>query len=174
VGGHNVKMDDLCKPFHNLGFTNVQTFIASGNVIFETRSRNAKALEKKIEEQLRVALGYDVATFLRTDNELSEISKYKPFTGEVLATAVSTNVGFVQNPLSKEVETGLMAFKTEIDHFHVNGREVYWLSRMKQGDSKFSNAVFERILKGKATFRGLNTIHRLAAKYLNPGSALPG
>ena len=61
-----------------------------------------------------------------------------------------------------------MKFKTNINEFQVNDREVYWLCRQKKSESTFSNAVFERTLKTKATFRGANTILRLAAKY--PGS----
>ena len=42
VGGHNtVKMDFLRQLFESLGFSNVETFIASGNIVFETTSKNA-------------------------------------------------------------------------------------------------------------------------------------
>jgi uncharacterized protein (DUF1697 family) len=56
-------------------------------------------------------------------------------------------------------------FKTDIDNFHVHGREVYWLCRKKQSESTFSNNAFEKALKLRATFRGMNTIKKLAAKY---------
>jgi uncharacterized protein (DUF1697 family) len=55
--------------------------------------------------------------------------------------------------------------RTSIDDFHVNGREMYWLCRKKQSESTFSNARFEKALGGRATFRGVNTIVKLAAKY---------
>ena len=57
-----------------------------------------------------------------------------------------------------------MALKTEIDDFHVHGREVYWLCKTKQSDSKFSNTRFEKILNARATWRNINTVVRLAAK----------
>ena len=66
VGGHVVKMDDLRRRFAQLGFTEVETFIASGNVIFSSPSRDAAALEKKIERQLEKSFGYEVKTFVRT------------------------------------------------------------------------------------------------------------
>ena len=167
VGGqHNVKMEYLRSLFESLSFTNVETFIASGNVIFESKSKNARALKKQIEEHLRVSLGYEVATFLRTDKELAEIAQYKPFTETDIKSAAAINIGFVDETFSTEVKKALMALKTEIDQFHVHEREVYWLSRLTQSKSTFSNAVFERILKGKATFRGVKTITRLATKYL--------
>lgn len=57
VGGHTVKMNDLRQLFEFLGFSGVETFIASGNVVFETASRNARALERKIEKKLGEVLG---------------------------------------------------------------------------------------------------------------------
>ena len=68
-------------------------------------------------------------------------------------------------PLSAGAQQALMGLKTEIDDFHVHGREMYWLCRKRQSESTFSNAVFEKTLKVRATFRGLNTVARLAAKY---------
>ena len=55
--------------------------------------------------------------------------------------------------------------KTGIDDFYVHGREVYWLCRNKQSESTFSNAKFERVLKVRVTFRGVNTVAKLAAKF---------
>ena len=81
VGGHTVKMDQLRSLFEALSFSNVQTFIASGNVIFDSKSKSTKALEKKIESHLQDALGYEVATFIRTTSELAVIADYKPFPG---------------------------------------------------------------------------------------------
>jgi uncharacterized protein (DUF1697 family) len=85
VGGHNtVKMDFLRHLFESLGFSNVETFIASGNIVFETKSKNAQALEREIEKGLREALGYAVATFIRTGTELAAIANYKPFSQSTL------------------------------------------------------------------------------------------
>ena len=61
-GGHTVKMDYLRSLFESLGFSNVETFIASGNVIFDSTSKSTKALEKKIESYLLKTLGYEVVT----------------------------------------------------------------------------------------------------------------
>jgi len=48
VGGHTVKMDHLRSLFEALGFSNVETFIASGNVIFESKSKSTRALERRL------------------------------------------------------------------------------------------------------------------------------
>jgi len=165
VGGHIVKMDHLRALFAALGFANVDTFIASGNVIFESKSKNTKALETQIEDHLHNALGYAVATFIRTDREVREIADYQPFPAAMLEQAVALNIAFLKGPLDETSKQALLGLKTAVDDFHGNGREVYWLCRIKQSDSKFSNALFERITKSKATFRGAKTVMKITAKY---------
>jgi uncharacterized protein (DUF1697 family) len=165
VGGHTVKMEHLRRLFAELGFSSVETFIASGNVVFETTSKNVKALERKIEALLREALGYEVATFIRTDTEIAEIANYKPFRQSEVDAAVALNIAFMAEPLDNQSKQKLIALKTDIDDFHVHGREIYWLCRRKQSESTFSNAVLEKTLGTRATFRGANTVKKLAAKY---------
>ncbi len=166
VGGHTVKMDHLRGIFESLGFSNVETFIASGNVIFETRSKDAGALEKLIERKLKDTLGFEVAAFLRSDSELVDIADYKPFPTTQTESAAALNVAFLSAPLADREKKLLAALKTDIDDFHAHGREVYWLCLKKQSESKFSNAVFEKTLGRRATFRGINTVRKMAEKYV--------
>ena len=165
VGGHNVKMDHLRQLFESLDLSNVETFIASGNVIFESKTANSKSLEKKIEKKLHEELGYEVATFIRTNAELAEIAKYKPFTLLQLDAAVALNIGFLADPLDEPSIQKLMELKTDIDDFHVHKREIYWLCKKKQSDSKISNAVLEKTLGIKTTLRGMNTVNKMAEKF---------
>lgn len=165
VSGHNVKMDHLRQLFESLGFSNVETFIASGNVIFDAKTVNTKLLEKKIEDKLQEALGYEVPTFIRTDTELSEISKYQPFPQSQMDTATAFNIFFLANTLDESSKQKLMTLQTEIDDLHIHGREIYWLCRKRQSDSKVSNAVIEKKLGIKSTLRGVNTVNKLAEKY---------
>ena len=125
VGGHTVKMDQLRRLFEDVGLANVETFIASGNVVFETTSRNAKTLEKRIESKLREALGYEVATFIRTETELAAVANYKPFPQSDIDAAAALNIGFLADALDSRQTEKLMALRTEIDNFHVHGRELY-------------------------------------------------
>lgn len=161
VGGHNVKMTELKALFESLGLSNVETFIASGNVIFDTAAKDTSKLEKKIESLLKESLGYEVSTFLRTPQEVAAVAKYKAFKvkGEAL------NIAFIAEPLDKESIQKLLALKNEIDDFHVHGREVYWLCQVRQSDSKFSNLLLEKTIGRRATFRGINTIQKMAEKY---------
>lgn len=165
VGGHTVKMDALRAHFTAMGFAAVETFIASGNVIFATEATDTAALEARIAAELEQALGYDVATFVRSDAEVTAIAGYAPFPPHRIETAGALNVALLAAPLTPAEEERLMALRTPIDDFHANGREVYWLCQTKQSESTFSNAVFERALGKRATFRGMSTIRKLAAKY---------
>ena len=166
VGGHNpVKMDFLRRLFESLGYSNVETFIASGNVVFETTSKNAQALEREIENGLREALGYEVATFIRTDAELAAVASYKPFSQSDLDGAAALNIAFLADGLDGKSSQKLMALRTDIDDFHVHGREVYWLCRKRQSGSKISNAVLEKAIGQRSTLRGANTVQKMAAKY---------
>lgn len=164
VGGHTVRMADLRAHLASLALTHVETFIASGNVVFESRAA-APALERRIEAHLLTALGYEVATFLRTDREVSALASYRPFPEAAMNSARALCVGFLgatPTPAARRLIAGL---KTAVDDFHVAGREVWWMCRNKQSESKFSNAVFERTVRLRATFRVLNTVQRLAKLY---------
>jgi len=165
VGGHVVTMAELRRLFESLSFKEVETFIASGNVIFASPSKDVGALQKKIEGQLQRSLGYEVKTFLRTLPEVAAIARSKPFEDSQLRSAAALNVAFLADPLGAEANKSILALKTEIDDFHVNGREVYWLCQTKQSDSKFSYARFEKMLNARATWRNMNTVRRIAAKY---------
>lgn len=166
VGGHIVKMDHLRQLFETLGFSNVETFIASGNVIFDSPSKSTKTLERKIESLLGETFGYRVDTFIRSTSELANIAKYTPFDESELNADVNTlYILFTAGELSTESKSKLRTFRTEVDDFHANGREVYWLSRTKISESKVSGALLERTIGMPGTMRNVNTVRRLAAKY---------
>ena len=165
VGGHTVTMERLRKEFEGLGFTGVETFIASGNVIFTSRVGNPAAIEKKIEARLHKALGFEVATFVRTAAEVAAVAGYQPFAAAEIENGGAVYIGFVAKPLDAAAARAVMSFKTAIDDFHVKGREVYWLRKTRQVDSTFSYVSLEKTLRIRATFRGINTVVRLAAKH---------
>ena len=169
VGGHIVKMDHLRSVFESLGFSNVETFIASGNVIFDSPSKNTKALEKKIAGCLQEILGYEVATFVRSLAELKEVARNQPFPVAQQETAKTEGavlyIAFLADTPDAEAKKKLLSFSTEMDSLHVSEREVYWLCCTKLMESKFSAALIEKTLKMKATLRNSNTIQRITAKY---------
>jgi uncharacterized protein (DUF1697 family) len=165
VGGHTVKMDALRAIFKSLGFSNVETFIASGNVIFESASKDNKSLESSIGKKLHEELDYEVAAFIRTDVELAAIADYKPFKKSELDLAIAFNVAFLTDALDASSKKKLMTLKTDIDDFHVHGREIYWLCLKKQSESTFSNVLLEKTLGRQSTLRGINTVRKIVEKY---------
>ena len=164
-GGRTVKMDTLRRSFGGLGFSGVATFIGSGNVVFETAAKNASTLERKIEKRLREALGYDVATFVRTDAELTEIANYKPFPQSKIDAAAEFNIVFLADGLDEKLKQKVMGLRTDTNELRVHGREIYWLRRKKPSGSTFSTVPFEKTLGKPVTIRCANTVRQLAAKY---------
>jgi uncharacterized protein (DUF1697 family) len=165
VGGHTVKMETLRQLFESFGFSEVETFVASGNVVFHTIAKNVSALESKIASGLQNAIGYDVATFIRTPAELAQIAAYQAFPQSELITATAFNIAFLHGQLDNDAKQKLLGLATEIDSFTTHAREVYWLCRKKQSESTFSNAVLEKTLGVKSTIRGVNTVNKLMARY---------
>jgi uncharacterized protein (DUF1697 family) len=165
VGGHTVTMKKLGGIFSALGFTDVETFIASGNVVFSSRSTGIKALEQKIERRLQQALKYEVTTFIRTGVEVAAIAGYRPFTEAERRDAHTLSVGFVAEPLAAPSVEALMALRTRTDDFHAHGREVYWLRKTRMSESAVSGPTLEKALKARVTIRNVNTVMRLTAKY---------
>lgn len=166
VGGHTVKMDALRQLFVELGFSAVETFIASGNVIFDSESNDQKGLESHIAAHLRQALGYPVETFLRTAPELARIAAYQPFPAEQLnAENTTLYIGFTAAPPTEAAQQKLMTYRTPSDEFHIDGCEIYWLCRTRMSDSVFSGALLEKVLGQPVTLRNQNTVLKLVAKY---------
>ena len=166
VGGHTVKMDRLRALFEELGLENVATFIASGNVIFESTARKGDALERKIEKHLLESLGYGVETFIRTTAELAKVAEYEPFSKGERTEGSSLYIMFLHDPPSPTVRKKLQELRSETDDFHVHGREVYWLCRTKLSESPlFAKGLVEKALGKPATSRNVNTVMKMAAKY---------
>jgi len=159
-------MDDLRRLFAEMGFSDVETFIASGNVVFGTAAEDAGALEGKIAQRLCEALGYEVATFVRTTAEVVAIAQYKPFAEPELNAAGNTlYVAFLAREPGDESRRRLLSCASDVDDFHVEERQAYWLCRTKMSESKFSGALLERALGMRATVRNATTVRKIAWKY---------
>jgi uncharacterized protein (DUF1697 family) len=164
VGGRVVKMDKLRGLFEALGFAQVETFIQSGNVIFDSSVRKVAGLESKIERQLEQALGYEVVTFVRTLPELVNVAQLDPFKGADADPEATLYVAFLKETPNKEAQRKLLSLKTEYDDFHIHQREAYWLRRQREG-SVFTGAHLERALSAPATVRNITTVRKIVAKY---------
>ena len=163
VGGHVITMDRLRALFESAKLGNVETMIASGNVLFDApASQPADALEQRIEQHLKKALGYDVDTFLRTPDEIAAIVAHEPFVPDPSAHAVY--VAFLKGLPTNDARQKLLGFSNPVDELSVNGREVYWKARKNVSESTFSGAQLEKTLGMPATMRNITTVRKLGAK----------
>ena len=163
VGGRVVKMDRLRALFEQLGLQEVETLIASVNVLFSSSARNAAALEEKIERHLEQALGYDVTTFVRTPAELAAVVAHDPFPGQV-TDECTLSVAFLKRDPGSAVAERLRAMRTDYDELRVRERELYWLCRGRTSDSTVWRTPMEKVIGGPATMRNVTTVRKLAAK----------
>ena len=157
-------MDRLREIFESLGLADVETFIASGNVIFRSRSGKPDVLETKIEQQLRKSLGFDVSTLIRSTSEVAAIVALDPFPGS--ATPISTlYVGLLKSAPDGDARQRVMALGTPTDELYVDGRELYWLCHTKSMSSIVTVGRLEKSAMKAATFRNISTLRKLAEKY---------
>lgn len=167
LGKRRLTMDDLRARFVELKFAHVATFIASGNVIFESKERDAAKLTRAIEAHLAKKLGYEVDTFLRTRAEVAAVAAFRPFPkGDLAAETNTVHCSFLTAPLSAAQARGLVGCRTPVDEFCIEGREFYWLCRIKSHESKVWSSPAMRALKlPSSSARNLTTIRKLAALY---------
>jgi uncharacterized protein (DUF1697 family) len=161
VGGRTVKMERLRAEFEALRFRDVSTFIASGNVLFSAASDDTAALEQRIERRLEQALGYEVATFVRTPAELASLVQDEPFQDREAGATLWT--GFLKSVATADVRDKLRALCTEVEEVDARDREVYWLRRSVEMAALRTGAKIDKALGAPVTFRNVTTVRKLAA-----------
>ncbi|MGH7619683.1 MAG: DUF1697 domain-containing protein [Gemmatimonadaceae bacterium] len=163
VGGHTVKMDRLRGLFEDLSLANVETVIASGNVLFDSKAK-AATLEARIERHLQAELGYAVDTFIRSPAELEAILAHDPFARSTQRTPESgLYIGFLKATPRADVCRSLDGCLSPVDEFRIHARELYWSVNGGFSDSKFFGASIEKRLAGSTTIRNVTTVRRIAA-----------
>jgi uncharacterized protein (DUF1697 family) len=158
-------METLRTLFGRMGFTNVQTVIASGNVVFESPQRSVRRIEETIEQGLEAALGYKVITFIRTMPELTTLAAHPLVSGDALDDGAVLYIAFLREKPSREAARRLMAEKSEAEDFHLHDRHVLWLVRGRFSDSSLSGPSLERTLGLPATVRNATTVRKIAQKF---------
>lgn len=165
VGGHTVTMVRLRSLFEELGLTEVQTFIASGNVRFAGGAASGRQ-ERMLEAHLESRLGFPVATFLRTPGEVAGIPGRQPPAAR--AAGVTTYVGLLRAEPAPAQRAALCALETESDTLVLEGRELYWCCRKTISQSAITGKHLERALGQPTTLRSMSTIRRLADAWGHP------
>lgn len=164
VGGHVVKMDVLRKHFTKMGFANVETFIASGNVLFDA-TEPVPQLEERIAFELERALGYPVGTFVRTPAELAAVVKHEAFPVDVIDPSRHTlYIGFLSSRPSAETVRKVVALRTPVDELHIHKRELYWGCRVTYSQTQVKGPALARALGMEMTVRSVTTVRKLAEK----------
>ena len=163
VGGRVVKMNELRAICESIPLDQVSTFIASGNVVFDSQRARA-SLETSIEKKLRTALGYEVTTMVRAAPDLQGIVKHVTERGLEEGSSTRLYVGFLKlAPVAATVKA-VTALSNDIDVLSVKGSELYWICRATFTESTIAGARLEKLLRGPATFRNFNTVRRLAER----------
>jgi uncharacterized protein (DUF1697 family) len=160
VGGRRVSMDRLRGIFEELGFDDVSTYIASGNVLFQGSGKAAE-LEHRIEARLEQALGFEVTTFLRRASEVRHAASEKPF-GKVPAGKTHM-VAFLRRRPTAAERKAIEEKSGSSDTLVVDGREVHWLIQGRMMDSELKPKDWD-VLGQPTTTRNTTMLAKLAAK----------
>ncbi|HEY3492793.1 MAG TPA: DUF1697 domain-containing protein [Solirubrobacterales bacterium] len=165
LGNRRIKNEELRRHFEEMGFEEVTTFRASGNVIFSTPKREAEAkLATRVEAELDERLGYDVPVFLRSAAELAAVAAHEPFDPEVVAKSKGKlQVSFLKKKPAAAARKKALARAGEEDLLAIEGRELYWLPSGGISESDLDRKAIDAAL-GAGTLRTMGTVEQIAAK----------
>lgn len=147
VGGYRkIKMENLREMFGNMGFKNVQTYIQSGNVIFDSDVKDVRSLSLSIENEIKHKFGHDVPVVIRTRDELSSLIIKNPFDGENEDPFRLYITFFLDTP-AKQKQSELQELSTSVETFEFVNGDLFSLVN-KKTDQKvlFSNSFIEKTI----------------------------
>jgi uncharacterized protein (DUF1697 family) len=157
VGGHNIlKMQDIRQKFNNLGFENVSSYKASGNILFRSDT-NPIDVAASIKNELRILSGREIEVFLRTSSQLNEILNLEPFE-EVDSDIVKLYVTFIPNASERQIGLPLLSAKKDIEIILVRDGAVFSKAYERKGRFGVPNKFVENEFQVVATTRNWNTI----------------
>jgi uncharacterized protein (DUF1697 family) len=162
VGGHKIiKMDALREAFVGMGFSDVATYVQSGNVVFKAPAKISGDLAKKIEEMLLRRFSMTVPVIVRSSEEMGAVLRNNPFLKEDGIDSAKLHVTFLSQTPVKTALKGLDTIASGADRFHCCGQEIYLYCPNGFGETKLSINVFEKLLAVGATTRNWNTVNKL-------------
>jgi uncharacterized protein (DUF1697 family) len=165
LGGRRIKNEELRAEFEALGFDDVATFRASGNVVFSAGGVSEAALTKRIEAGLGEALGYEVPVFLRGCAELAAIAAAEPFDAKLVAASKGKlQVTFLTEKPAAAARKEVEALATAADRLSLSGRELYWLPSGGISESGLDWKPLDAAL-GSGTMRTMGTIEQIAGRF---------
>lgn len=160
-GQKKIKMEELRQAYAALGFTDVQTYVQSGNVIFESDEEDASKLAVSIEAQIEGRFGYAVSVFIRDARDFQRLLDNNPFLQGRSEDPARLYVTFLQRAPGVTESSQLSVPAGDPGEFAVAQRDVYLFCPNGYGTTKLSNNFFERKLGQPATTRNWNTVNAL-------------
>lgn len=160
VGGRSVPMAELRKVFNDLGYQQVQTYIQSGNVLFEAGTTNETTLLKAIRPALSQAFGWDIAVLLRTLPELEAVLAGNPFLDRQDDPTKLLVTFLAAEPASDRLAK-LRPPAGETGELKLVGREIYLHTPDGYGRSKLNNAHLAKVSGVAATTRNWKSVGKL-------------
>ena len=174
VGGRRVTGDRLRAPVVAMGASNVASFLASGNVVFDLGGRDGERdgtlpeggrLERLMEERFAQALGFEVPTFVRSAEEIDTITAYRPVSEEPLARSHgSTQIALLRFAPTPEDASRVLALAMEGDALALEGRELYRLPSAGISQRALDLDRMGQIL-GEFALRTSNTVRWIHARF---------
>jgi uncharacterized protein (DUF1697 family) len=168
VGGYGkLAMADFRKLLEELGFKNVQTYIQSGNAVFDAKG-SAATVAKLIADALEKHTGAPVDLLIRTHEQLGEIIDGNPFAAEAKEDGARVHAGFLFAEPPKSATEGLdrivAQYPDRRDRYYLRGSTLYLHLPDGAADTKFAGKALERALGGTpGTGRNWNTVVKLHA-----------
>lgn len=170
VGGkRKILMKDLKELYQNLSFLNVETYIQSGNVIFETPFLDKNKISKQLKTAIFEKYNFEVPVLIRTKEELINIHSSNPFlkvekrSEEDKKNIINTlHLTFLESiPTVENTEKAKEIESKTTDKFEIIENNIFIFYAEKYSTSKLTNNFFEKKLKTKATTRNWKTIEKL-------------
>ncbi len=162
VGGNKkIKMADLKDLYASLGFTKVKTLLQSGNVVFESETRDSDQLAQQIETAIEGHFGFQVRIIMRTAAELKSIIERNPFSEKALAEPSKLLVMFLLEQLDASKLEAVMESYEGPEQLHLKGRELHIFYPEGMGRSKLDRTLGK--VKMVNTGRNWNTVTKLLA-----------
>lgn len=160
VGGITIKMADLAEVFRGLGYNEVKTVLASGNVRFEADA-SPEALKPTIEAALRERFGYEAWVHVLAIEDLERIAAAFPFEAEREGWHPYVIFAMSDAPLTELVALG-SELDPALEQIAAGDGVLYWtVLRGHTLDSMIGKASGKARHKALTTTRNLRTVHKL-------------
>jgi uncharacterized protein (DUF1697 family) len=158
-----VAMADLRALFEGLGYSNVRTLLASGNVVFTGKEMEVPGLERRLQGEAARRLGLQTPIIVRTAPELSESIAHNPFPRESEQDPAHVVVVFLRDAPSEAGWESLRAAATGPEVVRAWGRHAYVYYAAGIGNSRLTGALIDRQLGTVGTGRNWSTVTKIAA-----------